>query len=99
MELCMLDIYEERKDLESIRIENLCAITLSIKGKATDQHMINKILGLFPPAILQANRQVLNGEIDPKYKNLVRLYRDVKFSLIKKNQAEYDFNKSLSKCS
>ena len=49
--------------------------------------------------MLQANRTIPNEEIDPKYKNLVTLYRDVKFSLMTKNQAEYYFNKSLETCS
>ena len=61
--------------------------------------MLTKILAFFPPAMLQANRTISNEEIDPKYKNLVTLYRDVKFSLMTKNQAEYYFNKALETCS
>ncbi len=61
--------------------------------------MLTKILAFFPPATLQANRTIPGDEIDPKYKNLVTLYRDVKFSLMTKNQAEYYFNKALETCS
>jgi hypothetical protein len=91
-------VYEERKETEGIRIENLCSIALSIRKSAKDQPMITKILAFFPPAMLQASRTIASDDIDPKYNNLITLYRDVKFSFMTKTQADHYFDKAVATC-